>query len=231
VDRPGAGGPGLPSAIHLAGGRRDSPRWPENTYDPRLYRETGEAFDRAHNAFLDWAVAGGVPALLLYAALLGGALLRLWRSPGPCPADRIGLTALLAGYVVHHLFTFETLYAYLGLFAILACLDAPPHHGVRLLWRPPRAPARAWPRFALPATGAAAVIWLVNAPGIAVAAGCISVSGPMGSARILETFRSILARSPFDGLEIRETLVDLAGEVAAIPAPPRPGAALTVQNR
>jgi len=128
-----------------------------------------------------------------------------------------GNPAYLAVYLLHHLFTFETLYAYLGLFAVLACLDAPPGHGVRLLWRPTRASALAWPRFALPAAGTAAVIWLVNAPGIAVAAGCISVSGPMGSARILATFRSVLARSPFDGLEIRETLVDLAGEVAAIP--------------
>ena len=43
-------------------------------YDPSLYQQESW-FDRAHNAFIDWLVAGGVPAFLLYLSLFGSALI------------------------------------------------------------------------------------------------------------------------------------------------------------
>ena len=48
-------------------------------YDPSLYQQE-PWFDRAHNAFIDWLTAGGVPAFLLYLALFGSAIVLLWRS-------------------------------------------------------------------------------------------------------------------------------------------------------
>ena len=48
-------------------------------YDPALYPYE-PWYDRAHNAFLDWLMAGGLPAFLLYLALFVTAIVALWRS-------------------------------------------------------------------------------------------------------------------------------------------------------
>ena len=76
-------------------------------------------FDRAHNQFLDWLVAGGVPGFLLYLSLYAYALLYLWRKPKtPSPdtakpafsfIEQAFLTGLLAAYAFHNLFVFDNL--------------------------------------------------------------------------------------------------------------------------
>ncbi|MFH1178146.1 MAG: O-antigen ligase family protein, partial [bacterium] len=66
-------------------------------YDPSLYQQE-PWFDRAHNAFIDWLTAGGIPAFLLYLSLFGSTLVLLWRSSELSRPERIALTAALVGY-------------------------------------------------------------------------------------------------------------------------------------
>lgn len=90
-------------------------------YDTRLEGRE-EWFDRTHNIFLDWAVAGGLFGLLGYLSLFATALLLVWkRFVG---WERTALGALLLAYAAHNFFVFDHLGSYLIFFSLLAFL----HH-------------------------------------------------------------------------------------------------------
>ena len=92
-------------------------------YKPTLYGQESW-FDRAHNAFIDWLMAGGLPAFLLYLSLFGVAAFSLWKHANISRVEKIALSAALVGYAVHNLFVFDNLYSYIYFFAILAMIDA-----------------------------------------------------------------------------------------------------------
>ncbi len=77
-------------------------------------------FDRAHNIFLDWLVAGGALGLLAYLGLYASALYLLWRESGLSFVERSILTALLAAYSFNNFFVFDQLTSYVLFFSLLA---------------------------------------------------------------------------------------------------------------
>lgn len=93
-------------------------------YDPRLSLQEG-IFDRAHNAPLDWLVAGGLPLLFFYLAIFATALWLVWKAPNDeGVSSRIVITGLLAAYFVHNLFSFDSPVSYILFMTILAYLHA-----------------------------------------------------------------------------------------------------------
>ncbi|MEA2112794.1 MAG: O-antigen ligase family protein [Patescibacteria group bacterium] len=90
-------------------------------YDPKMYGQE-EWFDRTHNVFLDWLIAGGFLGLLSYLALFGAVLLYLWsrkRGSNFSLIEKSLFTGLLAGYFVHNLFVFDNITSYILFFTIL----------------------------------------------------------------------------------------------------------------
>ncbi|MBP6868946.1 MAG: O-antigen ligase family protein [Candidatus Pacebacteria bacterium] len=87
-------------------------------YKPELFAQE-PWFDRAHNVYLDWFVAGGLPALLLFLSLLGVTLVTLARK-NINPIAKILLTCALIGYGVQGLVVFDNLFSYVPLAAIIA---------------------------------------------------------------------------------------------------------------
>jgi O-antigen ligase len=81
-------------------------------------------FDRAHNIFLDWLVAGGLLTLLAYLALYGTLLHALWKGSAFAPLERSVLTALVAAYFFHNIFVFDNLVSYVLFFSVLAYAHA-----------------------------------------------------------------------------------------------------------
>lgn len=98
-------------------------------YRPEMYR-LEPWFDRAHNIFLDWLVAGGLVALLAYLALYGTLLYALWKDTAFAPLERSVLTALVAAYFFHNIFVFDNLVSYVLFFAVLAYV----HGRIGLAW-------------------------------------------------------------------------------------------------
>lgn len=99
-------------------------------YTPALYAQE-PWFDRAHNAFVDWLVAGGLLGFLAYLSLWVLALYTLWRAkPAVPPEERVLLTGLLVAYAVHSSFVFDNLLSYLGFFGVLAYIASA--HGDRV---------------------------------------------------------------------------------------------------
>ncbi len=93
-------------------------------YDPKMYsQETW--FDRAHNAPLDFLVAGGILGLLAYLALFFSALYLLWLKKNSLSiTERALLTGLLVGYFFQAIFVFDNLVSYILFFTSLSYIHS-----------------------------------------------------------------------------------------------------------
>ena len=190
-------------------------------YDPSLHAQE-PWFDRAHNAFIDWLAAGGLPAFLLYVSLFISAVVMLWKSSALSRPERIALTAVLAGYAVHNLFVFDNLYSYIYFFAILSLIDSQVARPHKRLEEAPTLEAEAGMTYALPIAAVAAIvlIWTVNVPGMRVASTLITALTPAvaGIGANIAVFEDLVAHPSFAAQEIREQLVSFASSVAQSPS-------------
>jgi len=188
-------------------------------YEPSLYGQESW-FDRAHNAFIDWLMAGGIPAFLLYLSLFGSALVLLWRSSELSRPERVALTAVLAAYAFHNLFVFDNLFSYIYFFAVLALIDSQVARPIALLESTSEMSESDGVLYALPvgAVTAIALIWFVNISNMQVASKLIVAMSPnatQGLSANIAVFEDLLAQPPFAAQEIREQLVSLAMNVAS----------------
>ncbi len=87
-------------------------------YDARLYNME-PFYDRAHNIFLDWLIAGGVLGLLGYLSLYGAFLFMVWRGDMSVGEKSI-LSGLILGHAAQNFFVFDTITSYLFFFTILS---------------------------------------------------------------------------------------------------------------
>lgn len=95
-------------------------------YEPSLWRQE-PWFDRAHNVFLDWLIAGGVLGLGAYFGMYvaaGWVLARAYRRRALNALTASVFGALLAAHFFQNLFVFDNLTSYLLFFAVLAYLHA-----------------------------------------------------------------------------------------------------------
>jgi O-antigen ligase len=97
-------------------------------YDPRIYDQE-QWFDRAHDVFFDWLIAGGMLGLLAYLSLFAAAIVAIWRSRNTHGeiylifSDKVVLTALLIAYFIHNLFVFDSITSYILFFGVLAFVN------------------------------------------------------------------------------------------------------------
>lgn len=93
-------------------------------YDPRMYKQE-QWFDRTHNIFLDWLIAGGVLGFLAYISLYVALLYYLWRGKnGFSLIEKSILTGFIAGYVFQNIFVFDNLISYIMFFSLLALVHS-----------------------------------------------------------------------------------------------------------
>ncbi len=159
-----------PKTIALGWGQENFSYVFNKNYQPAMYTQE-QWFDRAHNQFLDWLVAGGFPAFLLYLSLF---LLMAWaiiRSDYLSVPEQAVLLGLLAGYAFNNLTVFDDLVSSIYFFGLLALV-----HGLS------RRELPNWMFLSKPVgdRGVAVVapfvvvgvvfsIWLLNVPGFAKA--------------------------------------------------------------
>ncbi len=91
-------------------------------YNPEMYDQE-QWFDRAHNAFIDWAIAGGLPAALLYISFFVLAAWALYKSELSVPEQAV-LVGLLAGFGFNNLTVFDNITSYIYFFLILAFIHS-----------------------------------------------------------------------------------------------------------
>ena len=99
-------------------------------------------FDRAHNIFLDWMVAGGILGILAYLSLYATLLFSIWRRASDTRgedenfsrAEKSILTGLIAAYFFHNFFVFDHLASYVLFFSLLAYVHSRKNSG-GALWQ------------------------------------------------------------------------------------------------
>jgi len=105
-------------------------------YDPGMYGQESW-FDRAHNAPLDFLVAGGILGFLSYLGLFGVALFLLWfKRNNISITERALLTGLFAGYLFQAIFVFDNLISYIMFFTTLAYIHSRLAEGTEIIMVP-----------------------------------------------------------------------------------------------
>jgi len=94
-------------------------------YNPKMYDQE-QWFDRTHNVFFDWLIAGGLLGLLAYLLLFFGIIFYLFKDENNYfnVLDKGIILGLLAGYFVHNFFVFDHLISYLLFFSLLGYLHS-----------------------------------------------------------------------------------------------------------
>jgi Flp pilus assembly protein TadD len=184
-------------------------------YDPRMYAQEAW-FDRAHNTFLDWAIAGGIPAFLLFAALFVSAFVALYRRTVSRP-ERVILAAALVAYLVQSLTVFDNLFSYIPLAAVFAMAHAASAKGVKRLEDAPVVPHGDAASIAAPVIGVVliGVLWFVNVPGMQGGHDLIEGLGSQDPAAGLAAFKTAVGSGTFATQEVAEQLTSFATGVVA----------------
>ena len=180
-------------------------------YNPTLYGQE-QWFDRAHDIFLDWLVSGGVPALLLFLALLGCTVLALYRS-NVTRTERVMLISALAAYAFQGLFVFDNLFTYVPLAAILAMAHMASSRPVAKIENAPEVSPGDFQVMALPiaAVVLVGVIWFVNVPSMRAAGDLITAITPGASVNDnITAFKQAYSDGSFGNQEITEQLLSFA---------------------
>ena len=184
-------------------------------YEPSMYAQE-PWFDRAHNLFLDWLTAGGLPAFLLFVGLLVAAVVALYRNKAVSRAERILLTCALAAYAFQGLFVFDNLFTYIPLAALLALA----HQASSKPWKklealPELSGSMTQTAATVAAVLAVVVIWFVNVPNIVAAHDMILALSPSASVtNNLNYFKQAYGEHSFADQEISEQLTTFASSVA-----------------
>lgn len=183
-------------------------------YAPSLYAQE-PWFDRAHNQFLDWLVAGGLVGLALYLSLYAIALGYVWKRDIFDIGERAIITGLIAAYGFHSLLVFDNLMSSVLFVTVLGYLL------VRESAARPPLPFASLSGNAYGAASAAVLIvaaftlYAVNVPGMTRAAGMIDALSPYpgGVSKNFEHFKNVIGSGGVGRQEAHEQLAQFAVQV------------------
>ena len=88
-------------------------------YEPWMYTQE-QWFDRAHNQFLDWLIAGGLPAFTLYILFFVLIAMAIINTEALAVPEQAVFLGLLAGYAFNNLFVFDDIMSSIYFFTLLA---------------------------------------------------------------------------------------------------------------
>lgn len=177
-------------------------------YKPSLYAQE-PWFDRAHNIYIDWAVAGGLPALLLFVGLLLSGVWAFYRG-NASRAERVILLSALAAYAIEGLAVFDNLFTYIPLAAILAMAHTVSMRESKTLEKMSEVGETTLLTAVAPLAAVVLVlsVWLINIP--TIQAGHLLISGLTSKEDVhsrLASIKEAVGKDGFASQEIREQLV------------------------
>ncbi|MBP9711295.1 MAG: O-antigen ligase family protein [Candidatus Pacebacteria bacterium] len=194
-----------------------------SNYNPAMYGQE-QWFDRAHNQFLDWLVAGGVPAFLLYVSFFVLAVWVVLRSPALSVPEQAALLGLLVAYGFNNLFVFDNIMSVIYFYLILAYVHSLSRERLpkwMFLSKPmsDQGIAIAAPIVAVVMIGG---LWMLNVPGITRAStliDAITTTNAAGAGRDpkenLAAFKLTLTQGSLGKQEVVEQLYQYASNSIA----------------
>ena len=180
-------------------------------YNPVLYNDE-PWFDRTHNIFFDWLIAGGILGLLAYLSIPLTLLYYIWFGRGKTLSvvDKSLLTGLLSGYMFHNLFVFDNIMSYIMYTSILAYVYAATTEDVKEGKMAKTFDVGVVNRVATPIVILALVftIYAVNAKPILASQTLINALRNASNGELsIRYFKEALAYESFANQEIREQLI------------------------
>ncbi len=180
-------------------------------YDPRLYGQE-QWFDRVHNIFFDWLIAGGIFGLLAYfsifAALAYYLLIRPWKKDDTFSAlERGVIFGLLVGYLTHNLVVFDNIVSYIFFAVTLGLLHS--RYGTEIKrFSNFSMPEKVVTQIALPVTAVVAVlvVYTLNVPSMQASAALINAFETQDLDERLSRFEEALSYKSFARQEVVEQL-------------------------
>lgn len=187
-------------------------------YNPLMYKQE-QWFDRVHNIFLDWLIAGGVLGFALYLSLFGIALYYLWLSKkGDFTAtEKAIFTGLLGAYMVHNIFVFDNLISYVFFVSLLAYLHTRTTKDEPTLFAEKRISEKTVYTMVAPAVFVitAVSVYAINIPGIQTARLLIDTYSPQEGGVLvnLAMYQEAYAKNSVGKQETAEQVIQAALQV------------------
>ncbi len=186
-------------------------------YDASLYAQE-QWFDRVHNIFFDWLIAGGLLGFIAYFSIMAAALFYLLIEPVFLKreskftvVERAVLTGLLVGYLMHNLVVFDNIISYIFYGTVLALIHArvaKPVKSVNAYTMEPVLITQFVTPVIIIITGFA--IYFINLPGMQASADVLDALRAQDPQELLAEFRSAINRDSFARQEIVEQLAQQA---------------------
>lgn len=181
-------------------------------YDPGFYNQE-QWFDRAHNVFLDWLIAGGIPGLVLYITLYVVFLVYIWKSKNLTIVDKSLFTALLVGYSIHNMLVFDNISSYILFFSLLGFIHTETVHEKKVI-TDKKIQVDVQNLIVIPVIVIAGfcMLYFVNYKPMRVANTLVQAisANPKGPLENLELFKKALAYDSVGKQEVREQLYSIS---------------------
>jgi O-antigen ligase/tetratricopeptide (TPR) repeat protein len=186
-------------------------------YEPSLYAQE-QWFDRVHNIFFDWLIAGGFLGFIAYFSIMAAVVYYLLirpvfmhRESSFSVLENAVLFGLVVGYLMHNLVVFDNIISYIFYGTLLALVHmrvAKPIPKVEAYNIAPQMVTQ----FATPIVIIVAgfSVYFVNVPGIVAAGDIIDALTASTVTERLEEFNSALEQDSFADQEIVEQLAQQA---------------------
>lgn len=117
----------------LGWGQDNFPKVFSKYYVPGMF-EQEQWFDRCHNVFFDWLIAGGVLGLLAYLSMFVSVLSMVWSKKSSVSSVEKGIiTGIIVAYFIHNIFVFDNITSYILIFLLLAFVHLKDAKEVRFL--------------------------------------------------------------------------------------------------
>ena len=188
-------------------------------YEPSMWSQE-PWFDRSHNVFFDWLIAGGFLGLFSYLGLFGAGIYILWKSRIFSFTEKSILIGLLGGYFFQNLFVFDNLTSYIIFFSLLGFIsvfgqtsEAAPAISAAKKDTPAvfKVMGESGSYVAIPAVlaGAVLALYFANVKPILASSNLIQALSPHqeGAVKNLEYFKNVFALNTFGSGEAREQLI------------------------
>jgi O-antigen ligase/tetratricopeptide (TPR) repeat protein len=185
-------------------------------YDPSMYAQE-PWFDRAHNVFFDWLIAGGILGLLSYLFIFFFAIRAIWSQEKIKKfslLDRSVLTGLLVGYFIHNFFVFDNLLSYVMFFTVLAYIY---HETSGTLVKEKSKPVPLFDKeFAtyvatsIVIIGFCGTMYFINIKPILASTTLIKALSSRNMTDMIDNFKKVISYNTFGSTEAREQLVQRA---------------------
>ena len=193
-------------------------------YDPFLYNQE-QWFDRVHNIFFDWLIAGGFLGFIAYFSIMAALIFYLFIEPVIMKKEskftvleRAVLIGLLVGYLMHNFVVFDNIISYIFYGSMIGLIHARVAKPIKKIEGFTMSKQMVT-QFATPIVIIIAgfSIYFINSSGIQAADDMIdALVAPSIPAR-LEAFHSAITRDSFANQEVVEQLAQQAMNIGRNP--------------